>query len=433
MMKGDVPTTACPIEQAVLLFKAAYANRAIVLAFSGGMDSTVLLHALVRQGMPPKIVHIHHGLQASADGWVLHAQQQAQHYGVEYHIEWVKLADISRRGIEDRARTARYEALWQQVAANGVLLTAHHQRDQIETLLLRLLRGSGVKGLGAMMTEREWDNQRCLCRPLLSVAYEDMRAYAQRHQLRWVEDPTNQQAIALRNQIRHTLLPMMRELQPTLDQKLAQTAFHCQEAHQLLTEMALEDWQKLQLSEHSWSLSAWQAFSWPRARQVLAYRLSLCSETPSFAQWQQIKRQFYQRVSPQTHPEMQLSQYKLVLAHDKVYCLPLSWLALASEQRLFLTQQVQGVAWMPWLTLQLSTTQGGLPIKIMPRQGGEKLSVDGDMRSLKSWLQKANIPHWQMALWPVIYHERGQLLGWPGMPSQWWAGTHIECHHAATH
>lgn len=420
MMNEDAPTTACPIEQAVLLFKSVYGHRPIVLAFSGGMDSTVLLHALVKQGLTPKMVHVHHGLQAVADDWVLHAQQQAAHFGVECHIERIQLADRSRRGMEDLARSARYTALWQQVPNQGVLLTAHHQRDQAETLLLRLLRGAGVKGLGGIHAEQSFDHQRCLYRPLLSVSYEAMLAYAQRHQLSWVEDPTNQQAVALRNQIRRGLLPTMRQLQSALEQKLAQTATHCQEADALLMEMAAEDWQKILLSEQGWSLSQWQSLSWPRARQALAYRLMMLGESVTVAQWQQVKQQFYQRVSSQTHPELCLSQHKLVLGDDKGYCLPLSWLVAPAEQVLNLTSQAQHLVWVPWLSLALSIKQGSLTVRIKPRQGGEKISVDGKMRSLKSWLQKAHVPHWQMAHWPVVYNEKGQLLGWPGMPSHWW-------------
>jgi tRNA(Ile)-lysidine synthase len=426
MMNEEAPTTACPIEQAVLLFKSAYGHRPIVLAFSGGMDSTVLLHALVKQGLTLKIVHVHHGLQAVADDWVSHAQQQARHYGVECHIERIQLADRSRRGMEDLARSARYMALWQQVPNQGVLLTAHHQRDQAETVLLRLLRGAGVKGLAAIHNEQSFDHQRCLYRPLLSVSYEAMLAYAQRHQLSWVEDPTNQQAVALRNQIRHALFPIMRQFQPALEKKIAQTALYCQEADALLMEMASEDWQKLHLSEQCWSLSLWQSLSWPRARQALAYRLMMLGESLTASQWQQVNQQFYQRVSSQTHPELCLSQHKLVLADDKGCCLPLSWLVAPAEQTLSLTQQKQRIVWIFWLNITLSIKQSSLTIKLVPRQGGEKVSVDGKMRSLKSWLQKAHIPHWQMALWPVIYDEQGQLLGWPGMPSHWWR-EHIEC------
>lgn len=421
LMRRHDAQTACPVEQAVLLFKSVYGHRPIVLAFSGGMDSTVLLDALVKQGLTPKIVHVHHGLQTVADDWVLHAQQQAVHYGVECHIERIQLADRSRRGMEDLARSARYTALWQQVPKQGVLLTAHHQRDQAETLLLRLLRGAGVKGLGGIHVEQTDDEGRCLYRPLLSVNYETMRDYAQRHRLKWVEDPSNQQAIARRNQIRHGLLPMLKEFQPAIEQKLAQTATHCQEAQQLLDEMAAEDWQKLQLSKHSWSLSAWQRLSWPRARQALAYGLNQLGESLCLAQWQEVKQQCYRRVVSQTHPQLCLVQHKLVVADDKGYCLPLSWLSIPAKQSLSLTQQPKSLVWMPWLGFTLTLEQGDdLSIQLMPRQGGEKICVNGTMRSLKSWLQKAQIPHWQMIHWPLVYNEQGQLLGWPGMPSHWW-------------
>lgn len=421
-MKRNSAKTACPIEQAVLLFKAEQSERPLVLGFSGGMDSTVLLHALVMQGFSPKLVHVHHGLQSVADEWVVHAQQQASYYGVNLHVERVSLAQVSRRGMEDRARSVRYDALWQQVPENGVLLTAHHQRDQAETLILRLLRGAGVKGMGAMSAFQYRDDGRCLCRPLLSVSYEAMLAYAQGHQLTWVEDPTNQQAIALRNQVRHQILPLLSQFQPAIEQKLAQTAFHCQEADQLLSEMAREDWQKLQLSEVHCSLSAWQALNWPRARQALAYALDKRGEALSVVQWQQVKRQYYHRVSVQTHPKLTLSHCALLVSDDSLFCLPLNWLTEPCERFISLSSTMIEVEWMPWLSLQLiADTKVPLSIRMVARSGGEKVKVAGKMRSLKSWLQKANIPHWQMALWPVIYDEQGQLLGWPGMPNDWWS------------
>lgn len=412
--------TACPIEQAVLLFKSQYGDRPLVLGFSGGMDSTVLLHALVAQDLHPTLVHVHHGLQALADEWVTHAEQQAKHYGLNFHVERVSLAQVSRRGMEDRARTARYNALWQQVPENGVLLTAHHQRDQAETLLMRLLRGAGVRGLGAMSALKYRDDGRCLYRPLLSVPYEAMLAYAQAHQLTWVDDPSNQQAIALRNQVRHEILPLLSQLQPAIEEKLAQTAYHCQEANQLLTEMAQEDWQKLAQSAQCWSLSAWQALSWPRARQALAYALSLRNETPSAAQWQQIQQQIYQHRDNQRHPQLHLAQHVLLLADDSAYCLPSDWLSLPSRVNMVLTRDDQQLNWTPWLSLQINVLEENLLVEIQPRQGGESILVNGKQRSLKSWLQKNNIPHWQMAHWPVIYNEQGQLLGWPGMSADWW-------------
>jgi len=420
--------TACPIEQAVLFLKEdGYAHRPLILAFSGGMDSSVLLHALTRQGLQPHMVHVHHGLQACADDWIAHAQHQARIYGVPCHIASVTLAEVTRRGMEDRARSARYAALWQCVPEHGVLLTAHHQRDQAETLLLRLLRGTGVKGLAAIHSEQTYDQDRSLCRPLISIAYQDLVSYAHRHHLVWVEDPTNTQAVALRNQIRHRLLPLMHEYQPAIERKLAETAQHCQEAESLLREMASEDWHLLALGEHSWRLSAWQALRWSRAKQALAYYLSLNKESLTGVQWQQVKQQFYERANPQTHPELCLSQHKLLVSDDLAYCLPLSWLKPVPRGYEEISCQPRLIAWTPWLQIKLSLPAGKMNIRLQQRQGGERLLVDGRARSLKSWLQKQQIPHWQMSLWPVIYNENNQLLGWSGMPTSWWAMSSIHC------
>lgn len=410
--------TACPVEQAVSLWAAHFQQRQLVLAYSGGMDSAVLLHALYRLGYRPQLVHVHHGLQTVADDWVEFAQQQALNYGLALNVHHVQLSSQSRRGMEAKAREVRYKALWQSVMAGGVLLTAHHQRDQAETILLRLLRGSGVKGLGAMRAQRVYTEGRQHIRPLLSVPYVQLQAYAQHHQLLWVEDPTNEQTIALRNEVRLQLLPMLSKWQQQSDALLAQTAQHCQEADELLQQMAKEDWEKLAIDAHRFRLLNWQSMSWPRARQALAYALAQLQVTYSTAQWQQVKQQFYARTDKQTHPQLCTQGYCLLLADVQGYVIPQAWLSVASQQ-LWVTQTVSVCDWAAWLRLQLSASSEQ-SITLKPRQGGESVLVAGRRHSLKKWLQQQAVPHWQMMLWPVFYDQQGQVIGWFGLSEAHW-------------
>lgn len=415
-MRKITSSTACQIEQAVSFLKAAANQRPLVLAFSGGMDSSVLLHALAGMQCRVSLVHVHHGLQTCADDWVLHVEQQAKHYGIECYIERVQVPSVSRRGLEDRARVARYQALWRNVPDGGVLLTAHHQRDQAETLLMRLLRGAGVKGLSAIHAEQGYDQGRVLYRPLLSIPYETLLAYAQRHQLTWVEDPTNQLDIALRNEIRHELLPLMRRYQPAIDAKLAQTAQLCQEADELLTDLARADWEKLKIDEQSWHLSDWQTLSWPRARQALAFGLSKLwqEQLASQAQWRQIKQQFYLKSKPGSHPCFVLSEHQLVCDGAIAYVIPHEWFLRPDECVVHLTQLPHQISWLPWLVFRLSSNREQ-KITIKVRMGGESVHLNGKKVSLKKWLQEQEVPHWQMSLWPVIYDQNSQVLGWPGL------------------
>src|SRR5690606_6680015 len=163
------------------------------VAFSGGLDSTVLLHLLTRfaqvHDTPPlRAVHIHHGLQAAAEGWPAHCQRLCDELGVELQVIHVQV--VPGASIEQAARDARYAAFADVLEPDEVLLTGQHREGQAETLLFRLLRGAGLRGLAAMPAERGLGQGR-LVRPLLAVSRAQLQAYADEHGLGWVEDPSN--------------------------------------------------------------------------------------------------------------------------------------------------------------------------------------------------------------------------------------------------
>lgn len=406
--------TACPIVQAVSFLLAEIGDRPLVLAFSGGMDSTVLLHALSQQRRTIKAVHIHHGLQAVAEDWVRHCQQQARLYGVALHIERVIVSEASRRGMEDKARTARYEALWQQVPKQGVLITAHHQRDQAETLLMRVMRGTGLQGLGAIRAQQAYTEQRQLMRPLLGVSYQQLQHYAEQHQLHWVEDPTNATSIALRNHVRHTLLPLMTNYQPAIELKLAQLATHAQEANQLLAMMAESDWQTLTLGRYQWHLSRWQSMPWLRAKQALLCFAQSLGISWTAVQWQQIEQQFYIKAHHVTHPRLVAHGYCLMADKGVGYCVPKGWLCMP-ERRVWSLCDVSSIAWGEWARLTVMQ-KVACTIEVRARVGGERIQTSSKSQSLKKWLQQQSIPAWQMALWPVFWDVKtGQCVGWAGL------------------
>jgi tRNA(Ile)-lysidine synthase len=164
------------------------------VAFSGGLDSTVLLHMLVwlahRHELPViRAIHVHHGLQAAGDHWPAHCQAVCDGLGIPLQVVRVKV--LPGASMERAAREARYEALSGCLSEGDLLLTGQHRDDQAETVLFRLLRGAGVRGLAAMPVERPLGLGRLL-RPLLGVSRAELEAYARRNALRWVEDPSNQ-------------------------------------------------------------------------------------------------------------------------------------------------------------------------------------------------------------------------------------------------
>ncbi|MFS9543192.1 tRNA lysidine(34) synthetase TilS, partial [Klebsiella pneumoniae] len=165
-------------------------HRQLLVAFSGGLDSTVLLHQLVllREQDPSltlRAVHVHHGLSAHADDWVAHCRQICQQWQVPLVVHHVTLAR-GGLGVEAHARAARYQAFQDTLNAGEVLVTAQHQDDQCETLLLALKRGSGPTGLSAMAPSSAFAGSRLL-RPLLNETRESLRQWALAHQLSWIE------------------------------------------------------------------------------------------------------------------------------------------------------------------------------------------------------------------------------------------------------
>lgn len=214
----------------------------VLVGYSGGMDSTVLLHALASdprmraQGL--QAIHVHHGLQPQADAWAAHCRDVCTAMAVPLRIEHVQVDATTGEGLEAAARRARYATFGLCMAENGILALAHHSDDQAETFLLRALRASSVDGLAAMQPWRA-HRRGWLWRPLLAHAREDLRAYAQTHGLHWIEDPSNAAADARRNFLRNVVLPLLRQQWPQADAALARSAELSGQAATLLREQDL--------------------------------------------------------------------------------------------------------------------------------------------------------------------------------------------------
>jgi len=217
---------------------------ALRVAFSGGLDSSVLLHALVQlarcEKLPPVYaIHIAHGLQAQARDWPLHCQKFCAVLGVPLEVISVEV-DTASASLERAAREARHGAFAERLKKGELLLLAQHQDDQAETLLLALLRGAGVAGLAAM-PERWQRSGITWHRPLLHVAAADIRAWLQARGELWVQDPSNTDERYTRNRIRHQLIPVLQHNFAQFRTTFARSSRHCAEAAQLLQELAAVD------------------------------------------------------------------------------------------------------------------------------------------------------------------------------------------------
>ncbi|RNF86363.1 tRNA lysidine(34) synthetase TilS [Montanilutibacter psychrotolerans] len=209
----------------------------LCVGHSGGLDSMVLLHALATSAQTGhrqlRALHVHHGLHPDADAWAAHCQRACDELGVPLRIVRVEVPLDGGEGVEAAARHARHAAFAAELGDGEVLALAHHRDDQAETFLLRALRASGVDGLGAMRAWRDFARGH-LWRPLLEVPRAVLQDYAARHDLRWIDDPSNADHAFDRNFLRHRVLPLLRERWPTADAALARSAELAAQAGELL-------------------------------------------------------------------------------------------------------------------------------------------------------------------------------------------------------
>ncbi|MDP3331183.1 MAG: tRNA lysidine(34) synthetase TilS, partial [Methylococcaceae bacterium] len=212
----------------------------IFVAYSGGVDSHVLLHLCAcSPSLKDKItaVYVHHGLQAAAESWPEHCQQIAAALGVDFQLLRVNAHATSGQSPEEAARDARYTAFKALLKEGDVLLVGQHREDQLETVLLQLFRGAGLAGLSGM-PERMAFGQGMLLRPFLNIAKQTINDYARQQQLSWVEDPTNQCSDYDRNFLRKEVLPLLKQRWPAIDKTVSRSASHCSESQGLVNEIA---------------------------------------------------------------------------------------------------------------------------------------------------------------------------------------------------
>ncbi|MDH1633527.1 tRNA lysidine(34) synthetase TilS [Pseudomonas mosselii] len=392
------------------------------VAFSGGLDSTVLLHQLAdytrNHSTPPlRAIHVHHGLQAAADAWPDHCRAVCAALGVELDVVPVQVAPGA--SLEQSARNARYDAFEKRLGVGEVLFTGQHRDDQAETLLFRLLRGAGLRGLSAMPQQRPL-GQGSLVRPLLGLSRQQLQTYADRHGLVWVDDPSNSDTAFARNFLRGEVFPMLRQRWPQAEANLARSAEHLGEALGLLDELATSDlanacdnatlpW----LGLDSLSLAALTALSPGRQRNALQFWLSQRTRLPDsrhWAGWNDLRD-----AAADACPVWRLNDGELHRSHGRIWWLSGVWLAAVSGD-------------YPWLdsgqplrlpgngSVRLRSAPLGEGIHIRYRQGGEIMQLPGrGRRDLKRLLNELQVPHFVRPRLPLLYRGE-QLLAVANLP-----------------
>ena len=388
----------------------------LAVAFSGGLDSTVLLHATIKAHGKKNVhaFHVHHGIQKEADQWQAHCKAVAKKLGCHFDTRNVKLNKQSN--IESQARNLRYESLTQMCEAHNIqdLLLAHHLDDQAETVLIQLMRGAGLPGLSAMPQVKS-NELIHLWRPFLNMRRKDLEIYAKEHQLTWIEDPSNQDESYRRNAVRKSILPSLEKFQKGAIENLARSAKHLGEAQGLLNQLADID---LGLIETKEGLS--------KTNLIRLYKTSQARATNALRRWLSKNGLAYPSEERLTAWWSELTQARLdaKLQWDHDQCVIRLWrghLSITQDlnaQAKGKEEDVKAKAEGVWTFKKVPANskkpgiakdrfeqakQKGL-INTMAREGGEKFKVDlkRPRKSLKNLYQEAAIPPWQRDV-PLLY------------------------------
>ena len=405
------------------------------IAYSGGVDSHVLLHALhaLQAELPDislKAIHINHKLQPDADDWAEHCKSVCAAYDIELVIEALTIQQSIGHSLEAAAREARYGAIAKHMHDNDVLLTAHHLDDQTETILLQLLRGAGTRGLSGMTMLSRFQHG-WLMRPLLQHSRAAILDYAYDCNLQWIDDSSNLNVAFDRNYVRHNVIPHLRARWPATDQMFARAAANLADATKCLNDLADIDLAEVDARQETFygqqtfsiSIEALDSFSDARKNNLVRHWLHAHGfETPDQTHLRRILREVV-GAREDAQPCVHWHNVEIRRFQGRLYVMSLL--------------KPVSVEWLSWDILRqpelslnggvltcLPATQGGLDsehlkeshVEIRFRQGGERAQPHGihHTRQLKKLFQEAHIPTWIRDRIPLIYVD-GKLAAVPGL------------------
>ncbi|MBL6986155.1 MAG: tRNA lysidine(34) synthetase TilS [Methylobacter sp.] len=406
----------------------------VFVAYSGGVDSHVLLHLCASTAqLKGKLtaVYVHHGLQTEAESWAKHCEQTASDLGVEFLTLRVNAKAMSGESPEEAARNARYAAFKSIIKTDDALLLAQHREDQLETVLLQLFRGSGLRGLSGMPESMVF-GAGIMLRPLLNTPKQAISDYAQANRLSWVEDPSNQSNDYDRNFLRNAVVPLLKQRWPAIDKTVARSARHCADAQVLVEEIADELFDEVfNPADATLSISRLAAHHLHQQQLIIRHwfrRMGLKMPAQAF-----IGRILGQVVAAaeQRDPVLSGQGYSIRRYRDKLYCLIHqhgTGLHLPEEcqagkpDACQLVQTQQDAFWPKGqASIQIAYNQilscvpaskgilreqwASAKVEIRFRRGGEKICLPGRQghHSLKNLFQEAGIPPWKRDMIPLVY------------------------------
>jgi tRNA(Ile)-lysidine synthase len=416
------------------------AQHGIAVAYSGGLDSAVLLMLTAQfcrdNDLSLFAFHVHHGLSVNADSWLLHCELLCKQNDIQFFSARVDVDRDSKEGIEAAARLQRYRALGDMCMSHQVslILTAHHQDDQAETLLLQLLRGSGLSGLSGMDAFNRapglfGTSDVLMVRPFLGQTKQTLLNHAVEHHISYVEDESNSDHRYARNALRHQVMPMLSNISQGYSTRLARSAQHVQTAGRLLVELAQIDMATCMSDDGMLDINPMRQLSSDRVDNLLRYWLStLAVRMPSTARLAEMRSQLFDarpdaKVTIQ-HDQLGIHRYKnniyaaRIPLLEKALVIPVDFIWNGESSMYFaefcgslhFVQSNSGVdpSWLKNQQLNLRLREGGEKIK---------LSFDRPTRNIKSHFQTLKIPFWQRDRLPFLFVNK-KLLYAAGVGAQ---------------
>lgn len=403
----------------------------LFVAFSGGLDSTALIHALVQIENIRKdgviALHANHRLHKDSDKWEADCKHRCEAWGIRFLSCPVDLLCPSKYGVEAAAREARYNWFSSQLPDNGILLTAHHLDDQTETILANLFRGTGVHGLKGITKKRNL-GRGWVWRPLLEVERSALHGYVVSHQLKWIKDPANDDHRYTRNVIRHSILPLIKKTWPGANRTISRSADNWHDAALLLNELAECDLENCTHCERPpfflLCVSPLRMLSAIRCRNVLHFWFKRCGFEPPSRKHLGLLYDTMLRKKPKATavlgwPGVEIRRYR-------------DWLYLS---RPLVKVPVPHIAWDKTATVHGVLINGrrlnaiavdgrgikkeiydGRAVSVRGRVGGERCWLPGHAKhhKLKKLLQQQGIPPWERDQIPLVYvdEELAAVVGY---------------------
>ena len=402
-----------------LLIKQTIANctdRVIWVAYSGGMDSHVLLHLLASSQELPchrlKAIHIDHRLHDDSAQWAMHCAKVANTLGVDFQSIEVEVLNIDSMGLEAAARMIRYQTIAEKLSTKDIVFTAQHQEDQAETLLIQLLRGSGPKGLSAMAPLSPIGKAQMM-RPLLNTNQVDIKAYAKDHKLEWIDDPSNINNKFNRNYLRHEVWPSITKRWPSASRLLSRSAQHCADADTLLTDLAKIDLAVLSVKggENSLNIDGLLSLSTERCKNLLRYFIAFHHfSLPSAVMLQRIIDEVCLSAED-SMPMIQWAGIQIRRYRGEIFFLEPQ--KTVDTQQSFLCKTPERLklfdeCFLTWLEVEnmgISKAIFDDGLRVGFREGGEKIKLHGHQyhKSLKTLFQEWAIPPWERDRIPLLF------------------------------